>query len=241
VNISGGVHLTDWKLSDHQNGGIWTASTPVGLESRHFFANQQHAQRARQQLNRTWLANFTGGYQIANDKAKFLLTTPGIEYGEARGINSFTDRYVPIDSVGSNDTLIMAQPAWQNNIIGYDSIIEPFFDHGFYIENVLAFLDEANEYYLNSSTGTIYYKPPHGVNPKQMYLVLAKLEQVLVVSGTYDAPVHDITFEGFNYMHTTWNYPSSDIGYADQQTGGYIGLNISYPADLFEASRPHWW
>lgn len=242
VNISGGLQLTDWKLSQHENGGeIWTASTPIGLQSRHFYANQKHGQRARQELNRTWLGNLTEGYQVKNEKAKFLLTTPGIETGEARGINSFTDRYVPINSVGSNGTLIMAQPAWQNNIIGYDSIIEPYADHGFFIENVRAFLNEPNEYYLNYSTGTLDYMPPHGVNPNHMYLVLARLETVLVVCGTYDAPVHDITFEGFNYMHTTWNYPSTDVGYADQQTGGYIGQNISYPADMFEAARPHWW
>jgi hypothetical protein len=124
---------------------------------------------------------------------------------------------------------------------GYDSIIQPFADEGFFVENVFAFLDEPNEYYLNSTTGTIYFIPPAGTNPNDMYLVLAKLEQVLVVSGTYDNPVHDITFQGFNYMHTTWNYPSTDVGYADQQTGGYIGLNHSYPADLFESSRPFWW
>ena len=240
VNISGGVRIRRWKKYDKANG-IWSASTPKGLESRHFYANQQHAQRARQPLTRSWLRNSTGGLQVANDNAKFLLTTPDIEYGEIRGIGSFTDRYVPIDSVGDNDTLIMAQPAFQNNIIGYDSLIAPFADEGFFVENVLAFLDEENEYYLNSTTGTIYFKPPTGVSPMDMYLVLAKLEQLIVISGTYGSPVQDITFAGFNYMHTTWNYPSTGVGYADQQTGGYIGLNHSYPADLFESSRPFWW
>jgi hypothetical protein len=72
------------------------------------------------------------GYQVFNDQAQFLLTTPGIEHGEVRGINSFTDRYVPIDSIGPNNTLIMAQPAWQNNIIEYDTIIFPFADNGFF-------------------------------------------------------------------------------------------------------------
>lgn len=120
-------------------------------------------------------------------------------------MNSFTDRYIPIDAVGTNNTLVMAQPAFQNNIIGYDTMIHPDVDHGFFIENVLALLDEANEYYLNSSTGQIYYKPPNGTSINSMHLVLARLEQLLVVSGTYDSPVHDITFEGFNYMHTTWS------------------------------------
>jgi hypothetical protein len=240
VNLSGGIRVRKWEKYDKTNG-IWSASTPVGLESRHFYVDQKHAQRARESLNRTWLANATGGYQIVNEAADFLLTTPGIENGEIRGLGSFTDRSVPIDHVGKNKTLIMAQPAWANNIIGYDSIIQPFYNGPLYVENVLAFLDEANEYYLNSSTGTIYYKPPTGVDPKDQYLVLAKLEQVLLVSGTYDDPVHDITFQGFNYMHTTWNLPSSNKGYADQQTGGFIGVDHAYPADLFESARPHWW
>lgn len=109
------------------------------------------------------------------------------------------------------------------------------------MENVLAFLDEPNEYYLNSTTGTIYYMPPTGVDPNQQYLVLPRLEQLLVVSGSYDAPVHDVTFQGFNYMHTTWLLPSSDIGYSDQQTGGFMGLNTTYTEFDFESSRPVWW
>lgn len=33
--------------------------------------------------------------------------------------------------------------------------------------------------------------------------------------------------------------PSDGTGYVDQQTGGYIGENITYPA--FEATRPRWY
>jgi hypothetical protein len=38
--------------------------------------------------------------------------------------------------------------------------------------------------------------------------------------------------------HTTWLRPAQ-YGYVDQQTGGYIGENVTYPQ--FEASRPRWW
>jgi len=39
-------------------------------------------------------------------------------------------------------------------------------------------------------------------------------------------------------QHTTWLKPSDGYGYVDQQTGGYIGENVTYPQ--FEASRPFW-
>ena len=100
VNISGGIQLTNWKVHD-QGKGIWVANTPIVLESRHFYIDQTHGQRARQSFNRSWLTNVTEGYQVVNKGANFLLTTPGIEHGEIRGINSFTDRYIPIDSVVS--------------------------------------------------------------------------------------------------------------------------------------------
>lgn len=38
----------------------------------------------------------------------------------------------------------------------------------------------------------------------------------------------------------TADFPSSDLGYVDQQTGGFIGENTTYRGN-FEASRPHWW
>ena len=40
---------------------------------------------------------------------------------------------------------------------------------------------------------------------------------------------------------TVTDFPSSNIGYADQQTGAYIGVDKAYPADEFESSRPFWW
>lgn len=173
VNISGGLPLTDWKPYDTTRG-IWAASAPIGLHSRHFYANQRHAQRARQPLDRDWLFNTTDGYRIADSSADFLLTTPNLETGEIRSLGSFTDRYVHIKSV-RDEEIVMVQPAWSNNIQGWDHILAPFAEKGFFVENVSAFLDEADEYYLDSDKGMIYYIPPPHVQPPDMYLVLAQL------------------------------------------------------------------
>ncbi|KYG44356.1 hypothetical protein M433DRAFT_135628 [Acidomyces richmondensis BFW] len=63
-------------------------------------------------------------------------------------------------------------------------------------------------------------------------------EAFISVSGTYEDLAHDISFENLNLAHTTWLRVGS-YGYADQQTGGYIGANVIYPA--FEAVRSHWY
>ncbi|KAH8764510.1 pectin lyase fold/virulence factor [Hyaloscypha sp. PMI_1271] len=64
------------------------------------------------------------------------------------------------------------------------------------------------------------------------------LEAIVAVGGTYDAPAHDVTFQGLNFAHTTWNLVTTQ-GYCDQQTGGFLrNFNLTYP--IFEASRPYW-
>lgn len=177
--------ITNWTMYN-KTAGIYQATVPKNSISRHLYANQVHAQRARATLTRSWLSATNSGYLVVNSAANYLLSLPGIEHGEIRGINSFTDRYIPVDSI-SDGVIVMKQPAYQNNIIGYDTITAPAADEGFYIENVLALLDEPNEFYLNSSTNTVYYIPPVGLDPNDMYIVLPKNEQVLVFSGTLGA------------------------------------------------------
>lgn len=79
---------------------------------------------------------------------------------------------------------------------------------------------------------------------------LPVLQSLVNVGGTYDAPARDITFGGITFTGTSWLGPSSNQGFADQQTGAYMAGNQNWPADRinscqqgcaqFEAARPHW-
>ena len=76
------------------------------------------------------------------------------------------------------------------------------------------------------------------------------LQSLVDVGGTYDAPAHHISFSGITFTGTSWLGPSSNQGFADQQTGAYITGTWSRPADAltscqagcpqFEATRPNW-
>lgn len=208
VNISGGSLVSGWTTYDSSKG-IYQASVPSGSKSRHLFVNQKHAQRARVSISRSGLKLLNNGFQITNDKDQYITSLKGIETGELRTLNSFTNRYIPISSViDMNHTLIMASPAFNNNIIGYDTVTDPDRDNGCYIENVLTLLNAENEYFLDESNATVYYKPYNGLDINKQYIVLPRLEQLLILAGTYDNPIHDITFQGFNFMHTTWSKSS---------------------------------
>ena len=79
---------------------------------------------------------------------------------------------------------------------------------------------------------------------------LPRLTSLLQVGGTYTSPAHDIAFQNIAFQHTTWLTPSTSVGYADQQSGAFLGKAFAQPSDflsscqsgcpLFEAARNGW-
>ena len=125
----------------------------------------------------------------------------------------------------------MQQPAWNNNTFGYDTFTSPFRAGPLYLENAYEFLDSPGEWYLNPGTGVLYYIPLSGQNMSTVDVELPVLQSLVNVGGTYDAPAHHITFTGITFTGTSWLGPSSNQGFADQQTGAYIAGNWAWPAD----------
>ena len=166
---------------------------------------------------------------------------------EVEGVNSFTDRYSPVQSIGGN-LLTMQQPAWNNNNFGYDTIMRPYRAGPFYLANAQEFLDSPGEWYLNPTAGALYYIPLAGQNMSTVNVELPTLQSLVNVGGTYGAPAHHIRFSGITFTGTSWLGPSSNQGFADQQTGAYAAGNWSWPSfdschngcQQFEATRPNW-
>ncbi|PQE28411.1 xylanase A protein [Rutstroemia sp. NJR-2017a BBW] len=234
--ISGGLKVTNWTKND--TSGIYSANVPKKTQSRNLYVNGWAANYARAKLDRKYLSFTNTSVQWTTPNYDWLMTTPGIANAELRSINSFTDRYAPIKAVGNRE-LIMVQDCWKNQVIGWDDFVAPFSDFGVWIQNSLALLDEGGEYYLDSDAGLVYYMPLKGEDLSTVDTYLGIQEALVVVSGSYDDPAQLLSFEGLNFAHTTWLKPGQGYGYVDQQTGGYIGENVTYPE--FEAARSHWY
>ncbi|KAB5554836.1 pectin lyase fold/virulence factor [Coniochaeta sp. 2T2.1] len=234
ATISGGLRVRGWQAGPD---GIYSAPVPKGTQSRNLFVGGQAANYARVKLQNRADFTFTStGMSWNKTDYDFLMTTPGIETAEVRFINSFTDRYAPIQSVGDRE-LVMKQHAWANQIIGYDTVAAPNADFGVWVQNARALLTEGGEFFLDSDAGVVYYKPLAGEDMASVEAYLGIQEVLVAIGGTYDDPAHDIVFRGLEFAHSTWLKPGQGLGYIDQQTGGYMD-NATYPQ--FEASRPKW-
>lgn len=197
ATISGGYKVTGWIRNNAT--GIYEASVPKGLQSRNLYVNGWAANYARRELNRTYFTATNTSFNWNSSEFDWLMTTPGIERAELRQIGSFTDRYAPIESVGDRE-LIMAQWCWHNQVRGYDDFAAPYADFGLFVQNALALLKDGGEYYLDSDQGKVYYKPLEGEDMSVVETYFGVLEAIVIISGTYDDPAHDISMENLNFV-----------------------------------------
>ncbi|GAA3747547.1 RICIN domain-containing protein [Plantactinospora mayteni] len=244
--ISGSRAVTGWSQVD-AGRNIWRANVGAGTESRQLYVDGAIATRARTQVNRADFTPSSTGMRFTNSALNYLNNLAQQSRIEMESVGSFTDRYSPVQSISGN-LITMQQPAWNNNNFGYDTFTSPHRAGPLYLTNAYEFLDAAGEWYLNRTTGDLFYIPPAGQNINNLSIELPTLQSLVNLGGTYDAPAHHLTFSGITFTGTSWLGPSSNQGYVDQQTGAYIAGNWSWPAftschngcPQFEAARPNW-
>jgi hypothetical protein len=249
--ISGGIPVTGWKLYD-KGRMIYAADTPVGLDSRQLWVNDELAKRTSLEIKRSDVTFTAQGMVLKNAKYDYLTKLPEQDRMEITATGFFTDRVSPIQRIDGR-TLIMKQPAWNNNIWGYDTISEPFGEEfaQIFLVNSLALLNEPGQWYIDPKHGKLYLRPPTGTYVDHMDVELPRMTVLVAVGNSLDEPVHDLEFRGIRFSHTSWLGPSSDEGYASQQSGSYLkGRAVAYPADpiqdcgrscpAFETVRNEW-
>jgi hypothetical protein len=247
--VSGAKAVTGWTVAN-QARNIWQASVDTGVDTRQLYVNGVPATRARTQVNRSDFTFTSTGMRFTTSALSYLNSLANQNRVEVESINSWTDRYSPVQSISGN-VLTMRQPAWNNNTFGYDTLSSPFRAGPMYLENAYEFLDAPGEWYLNTATGILSYIPLSGQNMASVDVEFPLLASLVSIGGSsYADPAHHITLSGITFTGTSWLDPSGDQGYADQQTGAYIAGTWSWPSNAltscqsgcqqFEAVRPYW-
>ncbi|WP_027346597.1 ricin-type beta-trefoil lectin domain protein [Hamadaea tsunoensis] len=244
--LTGARQVTGWTLTDSAKN-IWQANVGAGVDARQLTVAGVQATRARAAVSRSDFTASGTGLRFTNSALNYLNNLTNQSRVEFEAINSFTDRYSPVQSI-SGGVITMQQPAWNNNNFGYDTSASPFRAGPLYVENAYELLDAPGEWYLNPSSGVLSYIPTSGQNMSTVDVELPLLQSLVDIGGSYAAPAHHISFTGVTFTGTSWLGPSSSQGFVDQQTGAYIAGNWSWPnfgscssgCQQFEATRPNW-
>jgi hypothetical protein len=248
--ITGASKVTGWSKSA-AGSGIWEAQTPRGLDTRQLYVNGVIAPRAAIRLANTDVTPTATGLTINNPALSHLATLPDQGRIEFESLGDFTDRYSPVQGISTGE-ITMAQPAWDNNTWGWDTVQRSFLaGPSWYLDNSLSFLTQVGQWYMDPGAGKLYFKPADGVDPNRLDIELPRLQTLVSIGGTYDKPVTGLAFQGIQFSGTSWLGPSTD-GYADQQNGLFIKGAYDYrPADaftscsrgceMFERARTSWY
>ncbi|MGE7204069.1 right-handed parallel beta-helix repeat-containing protein [Sphingomonas sp. NPDC019816] len=249
--LSGGTAVTGWTIADRARD-IWVADVPRGVDPRQVYVGGRTAERASVRLPRAAVAFTATGMTIVDPAWRFLANLPDQSRIEVEQTGYFTDRRAVVDRI-SGDTIVMQQPGWRNNLIGYDTLARTIAKNGarLFLVNSLAFLRKPGQWFIDPALGKLYYKPRAGEDMARVEVVLPRLQSLVSIAGSYDRPVTDLAFDGIGFRHTSWLGASSAEGYASQQSGSYLaGWIPGFPEDpirdcswgcwAFETMRNRW-
>ncbi|MEG8221067.1 hypothetical protein OSJ57_10580 [Sphingomonas sp. HH69] len=201
--LSGGQPVTGWRQVDQQRN-IWAASIPAGTDARQLTVAGKLAPRASVEIPRTAVAFHPWGLEIKDAAWRFLAQLPDQSRIEVEGMSWFTHRHAMVDRI-EGDRIIMQQPGWRNNLVGYDTMARPVSAEvaRLFLVNALAFLREPGQWFVDPKAGQLYYKPRPGEDMSQIDVVLPRLEHLLAIAGSYDEPVRDLEFRRLQFSHTS--------------------------------------
>lgn len=213
--ISGGQNITGWTAAGN---GMYRASAGT-WRFRQLYVNGSRAIRARtpnagsyNQL-RSW---DTSGRRIetaSNEVANWQRLNEVEMIIPGKGVNQANLRLASFSVSGSSAFVTPREPE-RTRIFqqGYP----PKENRPYYFENALEFLDQPGEWYLNTGTNEVFYRPRAGEDMTTATVIAPRLERLIGVQGTLSAPVRHIAFHGLTFEHSTWLLPNSEGFIGDQ-------------------------
>jgi hypothetical protein len=186
--LSGGKSITGWTVSDSSKN-IWKASAPGAFATRQLYVDGKIATRARSaSISRSNMTFTSSGWTFSSSSLGYLNNLSNPARAELNIIGSWTNRYSAIQSVKSN-AVTMAQPAWDQNTWGYDTVQSPYRQGPIYAENDYTLLDQPGEWYQDTTAGVLYYIPTSGQDLTKVDVELPQLQLLLVVGGACPSAV----------------------------------------------------
>ena len=137
------------------------------------------------------------------------------------------DSHLPIADVDEAAHVVKfaAKSVFQLSEVG-----DPNHPSHYWVENVFEALDTPGQWYLNRTTGTLYYMPKPGETPENVTVVAPRLSQLVRVEGKADgsSPVSHVYFKNLTFSHAEWSLPAGNAG--DVQAATSVPGAIYSPA-----------
>lgn len=213
VVLSGGRRIANWRKDGR---GWWTADLPDMRTGTWFFrqlvVNDRRAVRARWP-DEDGVLRLAG---VGEGVRRFAFNLPLLAEsfaGQDTELVVFENWAISRGLVTASDgtNLTTATPmGW----IGHGALTASPGKPAF-LEHARAFLDKPGEWFLDRAEGVLHYVPVDGEESTAPLAVAPVLTRLIAITGTKDAPVRNLHFEGLRFEHA--DFPLPDIGYNEIQ------------------------
>jgi hypothetical protein len=238
--ISGGKQITGWILYDAARN-IYKATLTSSDRFRQLYINGERAVLARtpnltdpatsgpyykggtwNHLNRYETHPYPAGpYTFSIDAANvpaWNKTSP-LELVTVDHWRMKIAHIASLDVSGAKAVVNLKEPEANNGIFGHANQYLPPLYTPYYFQNTYEALDAQGEWYLDTKTNELFYKPRPGEDMSTAQVIIPSVETLIDMSyWNSDKPVNNITIKGITLEYTNWIAPDS-YGYADWQTG----------------------
>jgi hypothetical protein len=215
VVLSGGERISGWTSV---GGGNYRASVGT-LRFRQLYVNGSRAQRARTPNAGSWyqMRDMDEGgrrFEVAASEIANWQRLNEVELiSPGRGVNQGNMRIASFTLSGGSAFVVPREPERTRR---FEQFYPPKDARPYYFENALEFIDQPGEWYLNTASNELTYRPRPGEDMATVEVMAPRLEQLISVEGTLNEPVHDIEFIGLTFAHSNWLLPSQEGFVGDQ-------------------------
>jgi chitodextrinase len=207
--FSGGTSVTGWTLADPAHN-VYKAHVGA-IDTRQLYVNGELETRARGGNNPSGFTKTSTGYTITDTSMDSWKNQKDLEVVSRWGWMLYR---CPVQSIVGT-TMTMQQPCFHNaNLHQGEEIQNPT-----WLENARELLDSPGEWYLDKSTGDLYYIPKAGQDMATATVTVPRVQDLVDLNGTIDQPVTNVSFQGITFSYSTWLAPSSSDGMVEGQAG----------------------
>jgi len=223
--LSGGRRITGWRTIEVNGKTAWAADVPEVKAGqwyfRQLFVNGQRRPRTR--LPMQGFYKFTGlpqmkpdtkwsqGQSQANFKPGEIKNWKNLSDAEVVALHFWIESRLPIAEVDESANIMTFTRKSTFRLTDAHNL-EQF--ARYYVENAFEALNQPGQWYLDRSTGTLYYLPLPDETPDNTTVLAPRLDQLVRVAGQPkgEPKISDITFKGLTFSHADWSLPADDAG-----------------------------
>jgi len=219
--LSGGKQITGWRK---QKNNLWITNLAEVKSGqwwfRQLFADGQRLPRGRYPNNGLLtIKSVSDDVKKIQFEENISLKNPDSQMAEVVVIQNWSISRALILSSDKNSVNTKTAPGW----VGHQWTTAQQGKQAF-LEHALEFVDQPGEWYLERSTGTLYYQAEKDEDPNNREFIAPVLEQLVRIEGTSYNAVRNLFFRGLGFGYTTWQLPKT----------GYSGIQACFYGAKFE-------